>query len=251
MRKLPLVLIVSVVAIVACGRGADIAATTDEAESSTTVATTNEPLGAATTKIPTTTSPPTAVTTTTSPTSTLEPIGVTIGAIVSHVQQRLDARWAAEPDKPAGVLGPVRVTCAETDRRVTRGDVFACEGVPQTEPDFLLDPLGIVFVVLDDVGTVTLGAGTDMPDATDALWEIHDQAPQGFFCRDLADDETAGFFTTCCGTPDGDYFRALLYWCMQGMPDRMDADEDGIPCETLFSQEAIDEVWSGGAFLQP
>lgn len=48
----------------------------------------------------------------------------------------------------------------------------------------------------------------------------------GLFCRDL---EPAGF----------DFSSAVAYWVREGAPDRMDADRNGIPCETLYSAEEI------------
>ena len=48
----------------------------------------------------------------------------------------------------------------------------------------------------------------------------------GLFCRDL---EPAGF----------DFSSAVAYWVREGAPDRMDADRNGIPCETLYSTEEI------------
>jgi hypothetical protein len=38
--------------------------------------------------------------------------------------------------------------------------------------------------------------------------------------------------------PD-EYLRAIAYWMLEGAPDRMDADGNGIPCETVFSAENI------------
>ena len=48
----------------------------------------------------------------------------------------------------------------------------------------------------------------------------------GLFCRDL---EPAGF----------DFSAAVAYWVREGAPDRMDADRNGIPCETLYSAGEI------------
>lgn len=58
--------------------------------------------------------------------------------------------------------------------------------------------------------------------------------PGGQLCADLGySDDSMG------------YQRAVAYWMLEGAPDRMDADRNGIPCETVFSAAAIDE------FLDP
>jgi hypothetical protein len=173
--------------------------------------------------------------------------GVPVSAIVADVQRRLQAAWDAQTDRPEGVLGPFRVECAGESARMRTGDVFACAGVPQTITDVELDPVGVVFLVLDDHGAVSSTWGTDVPDSTGVLIGMFDEVGDGLTCRDLVDTERGGFFSAHGGTPAGNYFNALLYWFLDGMPDRMDADRDGIPCETLFPKEAIDTVWNGGA----
>ena len=57
----------------------------------------------------------------------------------------------------------------------------------------------------------------------------------GLFCRDI---EAAGY----------SFDQALAYWVREGMPSRMDADGNGIPCETVYSAGEINSVmgWSAG-----
>ena len=56
---------------------------------------------------------------------------------------------------------------------------------------------------------------------------------EGKLCRDLGfPDDGSGFQ------------RAVAYWLIEGAPDRMDADRNGIPCETVFSASAIDEFFA-------
>lgn len=52
----------------------------------------------------------------------------------------------------------------------------------------------------------------------------------GLFCRDLAG---RGFT----------YPEAVAYWWLEGMPDRMDADLNGIPCETVYPASAVYSFW--------
>jgi len=50
-------------------------------------------------------------------------------------------------------------------------------------------------------------------------------------CRDLADRGTS-------------YDQAVVYWILEGAPDRMDADGNGIPCETVYQASEVDElIW--------
>ncbi len=55
---------------------------------------------------------------------------------------------------------------------------------------------------------------------------------EGKLCRDLGfPDDASGFQ------------RAVAYWLIEGAPDRMDADRNGIPCETVFSSSAIEDFF--------
>ena len=54
--------------------------------------------------------------------------------------------------------------------------------------------------------------------------------PAGLFCRDL---RSIGY----------SYSAAVDYWRQHGQPDRMDADLDGVPCETVYPVENIDGYW--------
>ncbi len=56
--------------------------------------------------------------------------------------------------------------------------------------------------------------------------------PSGLFCRDLA---AQGL----------DYAAAHGYWEAEGRPDRMDADRNGVPCETVYPAEEV-EAFLGG-----
>jgi len=52
----------------------------------------------------------------------------------------------------------------------------------------------------------------------------------GLFCRDLA---VLGY----------DYSAAVAYWAREGQPDRMDADRNGIPCETVYESALVLAFW--------
>jgi hypothetical protein len=52
----------------------------------------------------------------------------------------------------------------------------------------------------------------------------------GLFCRDL---RPLGY----------SYAGAVQYWLGEGRPDRMDADRNGIPCETVYPESEVVEYW--------
>lgn len=54
--------------------------------------------------------------------------------------------------------------------------------------------------------------------------------PSGLLCADL---HNRGF----------DYGSAVEYWIADGFPDRMDADHNGIPCETVYSAVEVRGFW--------
>jgi hypothetical protein len=58
--------------------------------------------------------------------------------------------------------------------------------------------------------------------------------------------EAAGQLCADLGLPDdwSGYQRAVAYWMLEGAPDRMDADGNGIPCETVFSAATVREYLS-------
>ncbi|MDH3302270.1 MAG: hypothetical protein OES24_17365 [Acidimicrobiia bacterium] len=172
------------------------------------------------------------------------PEPMTVEGIVGSVQARLDAEFAAS-EHPEGVLGPIELQCRDSGP-VEPGDVFACVGMPRTEPDFPLDPVGVVFYVIDEAGTTYSVDGTDLPDSTAALQAMYETAPKGLFCRDLLDDDADTHLFTAAGRPPIDgFFWSLVYWSLEGKPERMDADGNGIPCETLYDPAVVSTVMAG------
>lgn len=80
----------------------------------------------------------------------------------------------------------------------------------------------------------------------------------GIPCETVFGDDLESFLNAAIGEPAGQscadlglpddwsgYQRAVAYWMLEGAPDRMDADGNGIPCETVFSAATVDE------FLNP
>jgi hypothetical protein len=54
--------------------------------------------------------------------------------------------------------------------------------------------------------------------------------PAGLFCRDLV-------------ARGASYAEAVRYWWYYGMPARMDADKNGVPCETVYSSANVNAFW--------
>lgn len=181
--------------------------------------------------------------TTTSSTATAS-MTLTIETVVEAAQARLDAKFAAS-EHPDGVLGAIELLCDDSGP-VEPGDVFGCLGKPRTRPDFPLDPVGVVFYVIDDDGTSYSIEGTDVPDTTATLRALHDEAPAGLFCRDLLDDSVdAGMFSAAGRPPVGGFFWSLVYWSLEGRPARMDEDGNGVPCESLYDPAVVSTVLAG------
>ncbi|HEY3559986.1 MAG TPA: hypothetical protein VGL05_21100 [Kribbella sp.] len=56
--------------------------------------------------------------------------------------------------------------------------------------------------------------------------------PAGLFCRDL---DAKGY----------SYVAAVDYWRLHGQPNQMDADRNGIPCETVYPRSDVAAYWNG------
>lgn len=65
------------------------------------------------------------------------------------------------------------------------------------------------------------------------LGDVRDQRP-GLLCRDL---KAKGF----------SYSAAIDYWRYNGQPNAMDADRNGIPCETVYARADVRSYWGGRA----
>lgn len=55
--------------------------------------------------------------------------------------------------------------------------------------------------------------------------------PAGLFCRDL---RRKGY----------GYAAAVDYWRQHGQPERMDADKNGVPCETIYPAKSVSAYWA-------
>lgn len=69
-----------------------------------------------------------------------------------------------------------------------------------------------------------------------------DEYAPGLLCRDLLEPPPDSHYQ-----PDSNnlsYGLAVYYWVNEGRPDRMDADGNGVPCETVYPRSEVDEYWA-------
>jgi hypothetical protein len=99
------------------------------------------------------------------------------------------------------------------------------------------DSSEMLLVVLDDEGTVARRSSTDGSTG----WPFG--APAGELCEDYL----SAWYGDGPYNQTEAYIDVLAYWFLEGMPDRMDVDGNGIPCEQLFPPEVVADVWSGVA----
>ena len=162
------------------------------------------------------------------PTTTAAPL-LTLAGLEAYVGEQ----WRAA----AGY--PIDWECQlEHGSRLSAGAVATCRPRVIGEGQFPI----LTALVLDSSGTVSVAQSgvyyTElMPDY------LMDIMGPGKFCRDVLDLETG--LPEWMG-PEVRHFGAVLYWFMEGRPDRMDADVNGIPCETLVDAGVIAAFWDGG-----
>jgi hypothetical protein len=120
------------------------------------------------------------------------------------------------------------------------GSVVECvpAGSGEAEDQFPV----LTVVVLDRSGATAISQAGIVYDVLNAGW-IVETLGAGGFCRDVL---AASSHLTELPTSEMVYFGALLYWFMEGMPERMDADRNQIPCETLVAASVVRSVWDGG-----
>jgi hypothetical protein len=159
--------------------------------------------------------------------------GPTVGPLtVEHIGEHITARLTEPYDPPV----EVQVRC-DRSGPVEAGDVFVCAATSEQLPE--TDWGGIVVAVLD-ADTITLSSGTDNPGSTEQLLRLYDESPHGLLCRDLLQPGTIGHPFDGSGTvPATAFFWSVVYWNLEGQPARMDADGNGIPCESLYDASMI------------
>ena len=192
------------------------------------------------------TSTTTTTTTTTVPsTTTSSSAATTVATVAAWIQDQLDEEYT-QPDPVHGILGPWQIRCSETGE-IAVGGVFVCDVVPNERNTVAWESGTAVIYVLDATGRAAWSTASDNPATTAALRSTYDRTPHGLLCRELMTPDVAPHpFDLSTTTPENAYFWALVYWSLEGEPDRMDADGNGVPCETLFEPEVVATVLARG-----
>lgn len=170
----------------------------------------------------------------------------TVGTTLQEILSSYEARGLASSDFTSYAIGPCFSRSPDDEPPfdspflseaiapatiVERGTVVLC-GI-RTVPGADVGDLGLV--VLDRAGTTTAWGGSDFP-------EMPFMAAPGQLCREfLADPYLDGWLTR----PTYAYILVLAYWFLEGEPERMDVDGNGVPCELLFDPAVVADVWAG------
>jgi hypothetical protein len=167
--------------------------------------------------------------------------GVAVETIAARLEQQMDAASRrANPDTEPFVH---HLACMHPDN-VTGGDVFVCEA--HSIGPVRLETGRATIAVLDDEGAVAWNCVTDAPSTTQELLERYESVPHGLHCRDLrAGAAEHPFDLSGSARPETEFFWSLVYWFLEGQPARMDADGNGIPCESLYPAHVVESVLAG------
>ena len=135
---------------------------------------------------------------------------------------------------------PIDWVCRlEHGTRLSAGTEWVCVPAETGEGEYPV----LTALVLDDAGTVAVAqSGTWYPDLLPGT--VSDRLGAGKFCRDVLNPEIG--LSDWVADPGRRYFGAVLYWFEEGRPNRMDADINGIPCETLVDAGVVTDFWEGG-----
>ncbi len=142
------------------------------------------------------------------------------------------AEWSAEAD------GPVTRAAAEftaragvpaqqllcTGRGFRRGSNPTCIGSPM---DGSAGDVEVSLLVVDDGGGFRGATGRPAP-VSSATQVRRIMGPGDHLCRDIAAQSERDDLVWALP------MAAVAYWFDEGMPDRMDAAQNGIPCQTVF-----------------
>ena len=158
---------------------------------------------------------------------------------LESLEAQLNLEW---PTSTAGSSwGSVSWACGTAiSGPLLTGSVMKC--LPVDIPTEGQHPI-ITVLILDDAGTFAVAQSGIVNPILDPETIVPTVGP-GQLCGEIADEGSE--LTVLLPDDETRYFGALLYWFMEGRPSRMDADGDGVPCETLFPEEIVDAVWTGG-----
>lgn len=179
--------------------------------------------GSSTTDSPATTTSTSTTTATT--TSTAPPAE---RRTVADLERALTAEISRD-DPP----GPGRATC-EASGTLTDWQPIRCS----FEADEPLE-YGPIYV-----SVLTGGRYTWIVGECCAGGALPDDYPTGLMCRDLV--EAPSTLPPDHYLPESNhlaYGEAFYYWLTEGRPERMDADDNGRPCETVYPTDEVQAFW--------
>jgi hypothetical protein len=201
----------------------------------------------------------TTVTSTTSAPSTTAPQPLTLEGLAADLVDVVPASLAAYAGRPVAAWGCDKgpYVAGETEAPLPTtgplpaGSVAACR--PSPVPAEGEHPV-VTVLVLDDLGThvaalsgnrfpllnpVVLPDGTfapvvDVPPGQNCTRLL---APDSSFVREAEREQL---------TQEQTYVGVVLYYFLQNRSRLLDADDNGIPCETLVPESVVSTVWGGG-----
>jgi len=220
-----------------------------------------DPEGAAPTPMVTVTmsTPVTTAPSTDSSTSTPAQQPLTVEGLAADLVDVVPASLAAYTGRPVAAWGCERrpdatgetVTPPPTTGPLPAGSVAVCR--PSPVPAEGEHPV-VTVVVVDDLGTYSAAlSGNRFPLLLPAL------APNGTFAPGV--DVPPGLNCTRLLAPDSSfvqeaereqltqeqtYVGVVLYYFLGDRSPLLDADDNGVPCETLVPESVVSTVWGGG-----
>jgi hypothetical protein len=155
------------------------------------------------------------------------------------IERRLLDEWSGTVPSEMWAT-PDEWSCSQmtTQTSLAKGSVLKC--VPESIGDGQYPVLTVL--VLDRSGTTAVSQAGVVYGVLNADWIVDTLGP-GKLCRDILGESP---LTGELPESDMEFFGAVLYWFMKSMPERMDADRNGLPCETLVPADVVESVWDGG-----
>jgi hypothetical protein len=135
-------------------------------------------------------------------------------------------------------VGSGQLTC-EGSGLLTDWQTVQCRFLPDEPMEF-----GPIYVSIFDKGRYAWAVGACCDGEPQP-----ERYPSGMYCRDL-------ILPPPDSVDDRDFYHlsygvAVYYWLNEGRPDRMDADTDGQPCETVYPADEVERFWKSVRVLEP
>lgn len=177
---------------------------------------------------PSVTTGSTATTTTSTTATTARPTTAKAGRItVADVERDLEATINADGSNPGEAICQARGELSDWQ-------VISCGYNPVLAAEF-----GPIYLTILDNHRYAWAVG-ECCDGSPSV----EAYPAGLLCRDLMEPPPDS--QPDRWEPELDhlsYGLAVWYWVAEGRPNRMDADHNGIPCETVYPKEDVDQYW--------